>query len=124
MALHGKVWAYKPDGSACIFELILGGDELPPGWSHDISVITDPEKRTGEAVSAAARESLVRPVKVSKAKPLGLFEETPKFMDLPKFGDSPEPLEQNEEPIEAPLQYDQDLQQVLPTKPRGRGPLR
>jgi hypothetical protein len=105
MTHYGRTWAYKPDGSACVFEM-ASGDELPEGWSHDISVIVDPEKRTGEAVSRAARESLIKPVRISKAELKGLFEE------------------QDEEPIEAPLQYDQDLQQVSPPKPRGRGPLR
>jgi hypothetical protein len=124
MAHHGKVWAYKPDGSACVFELIPGGEDIPPGWSHDITVITDPEKRTGEAVSAAARESLIKPVRVPKA---GSSEPVPGkqdgWVEVPGlFDDKDEPVE--EPATEEPLRYDQDLQQVLPPKPRGRGPLR
>ena len=105
MSHFTKMWAYKPDGSAGVFE-IASGEKLPEEWSSDLSVIEDAEKRTGEAVSLAARESLINPVRVSKAEPKGLFEE-------------PE-----EAPADGPLQYDQDLQQVLPAKARGRGPLR
>ena len=105
MSHFTKTWAYKPDGSACVFE-IASGEKLPEDWSSDLSVVTDPSMRTGEALSLAARDSLRVPVRVSKSEPKGLFEEV------------------EEEPVAGPLQYDQDLQQVLPTKPRGRGPLR
>ena len=106
MTNYGKTWAYKPDGSACVFE-IASGEQLPEGWSSDLSVIADPSMRTGEALSLAARDSLRVPVRVSRAEPKGLFEEEPE-----------------EEVAAGPLQYDQDLQQVLPPKSRGRGPLR
>ena len=105
MSHFTKMWAYKPDGSACVFE-IASGEQLPEGWSSDLSVIADPSMRTGEALSLAARDSLRVPVRVSKAEPKGLFEEG------------------EEEVAAGPLQYDQDLQQVLPAKARGRGPLR
>ena len=106
MSHFTKIWAYKPDGSVCVFE-IASGEKLPEEWSSDLSVIADPSMRTGEALSLAARDSLRVPVRVSRAEPKGLFEEEPE-----------------EEVAAGPLQYDQDLQQVLPPKSRGRGPLR
>lgn len=43
---------YKADGSAWIFQLPPGAP-LPEGWSPDPNVISDPAKRSAEAISAA-----------------------------------------------------------------------
>jgi hypothetical protein len=88
------LWAYKPSGEACVFEM-APGDTLPPGWSHDIGVIVDPAHRDGARLSEVAKESLREPARIDgKKRPL----ETP-----PATVDTLE---------EVPLLYDENNQQV------------
>ena len=61
------VFGYQKGGEACLFDL-EEGEILPPSWSSDISVIEDEAKRSGEAISHAARVSIAKPVKLH-AKP-------------------------------------------------------
>jgi hypothetical protein len=103
MTLSIKMFGYKRNGSACLFEL-APGDELPPEWSSDILTIEDPEKRTGEAITFAARESVKFPVRVGDVKRGPWLDEPEDAVD------------------QEPLRYDQDLNQVLPMKRRGRPP--
>jgi hypothetical protein len=59
-----KLWGYRSNGGAKVF-LLQDGESLPAGWSDDIAVITDPAKRTVEAVMAAAGDSVTKPVRLS-----------------------------------------------------------
>lgn len=93
-----RMWAYKSDGSACVFTL-FPGDELPPGWSHDQSIINDPAHLKAEHLSKSAGRSIYEAVYVGDRR----LQETNEFT-----GDS------------APLQYDEDNLQVIPIK-RARG---
>lgn len=45
-------FGYKPNGESKVFDLEIGAS-LPPGWSEDVSVIIDPQMRTGDAISEA-----------------------------------------------------------------------
>ncbi len=57
------IFAYQKGGEACLFDLDEG-EILPHPWSSDISVIEDETKRSGEAISHAARVSIAKPVKL------------------------------------------------------------
>lgn len=85
------LWGYKPDGSARVFRL-NPGDELPPGWSDNVYVIEDHTRRTGEALSEAAGDSVREPIPVSHAAALAGDDD----------GES-----------ELPLQYDEDNARVV-----------
>lgn len=56
-------WGYKPGGETCLFE-IENGVPLPAGWSEDHMVITEPAKRTAEAITASAGTTAEHPVRV------------------------------------------------------------
>lgn len=104
MASFEKVWGYRPNGESCLFA-VAPGEKLPDGWSPDVMVIADPSKRTGEAVSAAAGDSVREPVPASaQAAALYIEERT-----LAEHG-----------PADA-LRYDENNQMVEPPIARRRG---
>lgn len=57
-----RIFGYKPNGDACLFDL-GEGELLPPGWSGDYRVIEDASLRTAEAITEACGASIVHPVK-------------------------------------------------------------
>jgi len=91
------MWAYKPDGTACMFD-IQPGDKLPPGWSFDVGVIIDPAHRDGQRLSEIAKESILNPIVVGK-------REKPK--------EAPAPVDAMDE---VPLLYDENNRQVSEIK--------
>lgn len=101
-ANYQRMWAYKPDGSACVFA-IYPGDELPPGWSSDINVIVNPAHRDGQRLSDLARLSLANPVRVD-LRPVPTQEVVMESADV--------------EALETQLRYDEDNQLVIPPPSR------
>ena len=100
-----RIFGYKRDGSACLFEL-APGDTLPGDWSHDISIIENPEHRTGEAISERAKVSVKFPVRVSKPD------------------DDEDVIEDEDNGDPMPLRYDENNVQIEEPimKRRGRPP--
>ena len=101
MSAAQRLWGYKPDGSARLF-LVIAGGVLPAGWSSDIGVIEDPEKRTGEAVSAAAGPSVYTPVVASEEAAQAVKDDA----------------KQTADELANSLRYDEDNQLIPPPKKR------
>lgn len=67
-----KIWGYKADGSAQIFDL-ADDEDFPVGWSDDITVILDDAHRHGDHLSKAAGHTLhkhAKGVKIVEKKPV------------------------------------------------------
>ena len=56
-----RFFGYKENGEACLFDL-AEGEPLPGAWSGDVTVIADPEKRTGDAITKASGSTIMLPV--------------------------------------------------------------